>query len=720
MGKVVFIAEKPSVAQDFAKALNLKFTSRDGYQEAENTIVTWCFGHLVTMCYPDAYDPKMKKWSLDTIPFIPDEYRYQVIDSASTKKQFNTVRKLLTDKEVDTIYICTDSGREGEYIYRLVAAQAGVKDKKQLRVWIDSFTKEEILRGIREAKDDSAYDNMGAAAYLRAKEDYLMGINFSRAMSLRYGPGIRNFLSMDHCVIAVGRVMTCVLGIIVRREREIREFVETPFYRVIGSLLKDEHAADDAFFEAEWNVSEASRYQNSPLLYKENGFRKRETAEELIRYLQEAPDEGAEAPVVRAVSRKKETKNPPLLYNLAELQNDCSRFFKISPDQTLDAAQTLYEKKLTTYPRTDARVLSSAVAKEIQNNLKGLSTVPMYRPLIQGIIDLGSWKTIGKTRYTNDKAITDHYAIIPTGQGFQALSSLSQTCQKVYELIVRRFLAIFYPGAVFDKMSLQVSVRSELFQASTRVLRERGYLDVLQYSFQKPSSEKENSRSQEASDKEQQENNPALEQILLSLKKGDRLRALRYSIKEGKTSPPKRYNSGSMILTMENAGQFIEDDELREQIKGSGIGTSATRAGILTKLVDNQYINLNSKTQIYTPTQLGEMIYDAAFLALRPMLDPRLTASWEMGLTRVCEGTTSEEEYRDKLNSYVTRRTNYIKQSDFRDTLQQMYQRDAQFYPKPMHFKAKYSYSGTRSGKSGTAGKNGTSGRKKGDKNGSQ
>ncbi len=344
----------------------------------------------------------------------------------------------------------------------------------------------------------------------------------------------------------------------------------------------------------------------------------------------------------------------------------------------------------------------------------------MYRPLIQGIIDLGSWKTIGKTRYTNDKAITDHYAIIPTGQGFQALSSLSQTCQKVYELIVRRFLAIFYPGAVFDKMSLQVSARSELFQASTRVLRERGYLDVLQYSFQKPSSEKENSRSEEASDKEQQENNPALEQILLSLKKGDRLRALRYSIKEGKTSPPKRYNSGSMILTMENAGQFIEDDELREQIKGSGIGTSATRAGILTKLVDNQYINLNSKTQIYTPTQLGEMIYDAAFLALRPMLDPRLTASWEMGLTRVCEGTTSEEEYRDKLNSYVTRRTNYIKQSDFRDTLQQMYQRDAQFYPKPMHFKAKYSYSGPRSGKSGTAGKNGTSGRKKGDKNGSQ
>ena len=671
MSKVVFIAEKPSVAQQFADALGLSFKRRDGYIEAENTIVTWCVGHLVTMCYPDAYDEKYKRWDLATIPFIPSQYKYQIIDDV--RKQFNIVKKLLTDPEVETIYICTDSGREGEYIYRLVAQEAGVRDKKQLRVWIDSQTKEEILRGIRQAKDDSEYDHLGAAAYLRAKEDYLMGINFSRALTLKYSSGIRNALGTDRCVIAVGRVMTCVLGIVVRREREIRDFVKTPFFKLSGLF-------GDPGFSAEWQVQENSSLYGSPFLYKDNGFLKREDAENLVKRIQTVCDPTAVSgswPIVSSVSRKKETKNPPLLYNLAELQNDCSRFFKISPDETLKAAQELYEKKLTTYPRTDARVLSSAVAKEIVKNLKGISAAVEYREYCREIEASGSYKTIGKSRYTNDKAITDHYAIIPTGQGQSALSSCSPTVRKVYEVIVRRFLSVFYPPAVFDKIAVQMSVAlpesdgqkesRECFNASVRCLKETGYLKVLEYSF--------GTRKEDSGD-------PVLAQLLSGLKKGAHLPLKDIQIKEGETQPPSRYNSGSMILTMENAGRFIEEEELREQIRGSGIGTSATRAEILNKLIRNQYLNLNKKTQIITPTVLGEMIYDTVDLSVRALLDPKLTASWELGLTRVSEGSVTEEEYLRKLNDFIVRRTNHIKENkDAAAALPARYEQIRKLYP---------------------------------------
>ena len=673
MSKRVFIAEKPSVAREFANSLGLSFKSKDGYMEAEDTIVTWCVGHLVTMCYPDAYDPKYKKWSLSTIPFIPDQYRYQVIDGV--KKQFGIVKKILTDKDVDTIYICTDSGREGEYIYRLVAQEAGVKDKKQLRVWIDSQTREEILRGIREARDDSEYDNLGAAAYLRAKEDYLMGINFSRALTLKYGDGISRVLGTKYSVIAVGRVMTCVLGMVVRREREIRNFVKTPFYRVLGTFRTPDYEGEDEV-TAEWHAVEGSRYFGTPALYKENGFLDRRDAQALIDYLQQPISAGECS--VESISRRKEKKNPPLLYNLAELQNDCSRFFKISPDQTLQAAQELYEKKLTTYPRTDARVLSSAVAKEIGKNLKGLSALQMYRPYLQKILESGSYKKIEKTRYTDDKAITDHYAIIPTGQGLGALGSLSETTAKVYELICRRFLAIFYPPAIFDKIALEIRLGTELFSASFRTCVDPGYLEVMEYSFKK---KKEDSSDQEGDDSTR--DSDKVPPFVPVLKKGTGMLCTNLMIKEGETKPPKRYNSGSMILAMENAGQLIEEEELREQIRGSGIGTSATRAEILRKLFNNRYLSLNKKTQIITPTFLGEMIYDTVDCSIRSLLNPKLTASWELGLTRVSEGTVTEEEYLAKLNGFVSRNTNNVKNSNFSAALQQMYMRDSQFYKKP-------------------------------------
>lgn len=677
MSKRVFIAEKPSVAREFANSLGLSFKSKDGYMEAEDTIVTWCVGHLVTMCYPDAYDPKYKKWSLSTIPFIPDEYRYQVIDGV--KKQFGIVKRILTDKEVDTIYICTDSGREGEYIYRLVAQEAGVQDKRQLRVWIDSQTKEEILRGIKEAKDDSEYDNLGSAAYLRAKEDYLMGINFSRALTLKYGDGISRVLGTKYSVIAVGRVMTCVLGMVVRREREIRDFVKTPFYRVLGYFKPADDDGSDVI-TAEWHAAEGSRYFGTPALYKENGFRDRKDAEALIAYLQQPIASGDCE--VRSVNRKKEKKNPPLLYNLAELQNDCSRFFKISPDQTLQAAQELYEKKLTTYPRTDARVLSSAVAKEIGKNLKGLSTLSMYRPYLQKILETESYKKIAKTRYTDDKAITDHYAIIPTGQGLNALPSLKETTAKVYELICRRFLAIFYPPAIFDKISLEIRLGTEMFSASFKTCVDPGYLEVMEYSFRKKKEDSPEDPQQKEGEGNEQETDkvPAFVQ---ALRKGRKMACTGLEIKEGETKPPKRYNSGSMILAMENAGQLIEEEELREQIRGSGIGTSATRAEILKKLFSNRYLALNKKTQIITPTLMGEMIYDTVDCSIRSLLNPKLTASWELGLTRVSEGTVTEEEYLEKLNGFVSRNTNNVKNSNFSDVLQQMYMRDSQFYKRP-------------------------------------
>lgn len=677
MSKRVFIAEKPSVAREFANSLGLSFKSKDGYMEAEDTIVTWCVGHLVTMCYPDAYDPKYKKWSLSTIPFIPDKYRYQVIDGV--KKQFGIVKRLLTDKEVDTIYICTDSGREGEYIYRLVAQEAGVQGKRQLRVWIDSQTKEEILRGIKEAKDDSEYDNLGSAAYLRAKEDYLMGINFSRALTLKYGDGISRVLGTKYSVIAVGRVMTCVLGMVVRREREIRDFVKTPFYRVLGNFRPSDNDSGEEI-TAEWHAAEGSRYFGTPALYKENGFRERKDAEELIRYLQQ-PIAAGDCDI-RSVNRKKEKKNPPLLYNLAELQNDCSRFFKISPDQTLQAAQELYEKKLTTYPRTDARVLSSAVAKEIGKNLKGLSTLSMYRPYLKKILETESYKKIAKTRYTDDKAITDHYAIIPTGQGLNALPSLKETTARVYELICRRFLAIFYPPAIFDKISLEIRLGTEMFSASFKTCVDPGYLEVMDYSFRKKKEDTAEEPQQKDGEGNEQETDkvPA---FVSSLRKSMKMNCTGLEIKEGETKPPKRYNSGSMILAMENAGQLIEEEELREQIRGSGIGTSATRAEILKKLFSNRYLALNKKTQVITPTLMGEMIYDTVDCSIRSLLNPKLTASWELGLTRVSEGSVSEEEYLDKLNGFVSRNTNNVKNSNFSDVLQQMYMRDSQFYKKP-------------------------------------
>ena len=643
MGKSLYIAEKPSVAREFARALKINAKNNDGYMESPEAIVTWCVGHLVTMSYPEVYDEKYKRWSLTTIPFIPSEFKYEVIDGV--KKQFKIVSGLLNRPDVETIFVCTDSGREGEYIYRLVEQQAHVKGKTRRRVWIDSQTEEEILRGIREAKDLSEYDNLGAAAYLRAKEDYLMGINFSRVLTLKYGNSVKNYLKAERAVISVGRVMTCVLGMTVNREREIREFVKTPFYRVLAYV-----PVGDKPCECEWKAVENTKYFGSPLLYKENGFKEEKDAKELIGYLKE--DEPVMA-AVESLEKKKETKNPPLLYNLAELQNDCSKFFKISPDETLRIAQELYEKKLTTYPRTDARVLSTAVAKEISKNIRGLGSYSLVKGLAEKVLESGSYKQIAKSRYVNDKQITDHYAIIPTGQGFGALGSLSPTAAKVYEIIARRFLAIFFPPAVYRKISLNVSVKGEQFFAGFKVLEESGYLEAAAFSFAKKKNEEDGENCQA---------DQGFMEALNRLKKGMVLPVTDMQIKEGETSPPKRYNSGTMILAMENAGQLIEDEELRSHIKGSGIGTSATRAEILKKLVNIGYLALNKKTQIITPTLMGEMIYEVVDNSIRPLLDPALTASWEKGLTMVAEGVITEDEYMKKLDDFVSRRTNIVKQ----------------------------------------------------------
>ena len=650
MPKSLFIAEKPSVAQEFAKALKVNAQRRDGYLESENTIVTWCVGHLVTMSYPEVYDIKYKRWSLDTLPFLPGEFKYEVIPAV--KKQFEIVKSLLNRPDVETIYVCTDSGREGEYIYRLVAQMAQVKGKQEKRVWIDSQTEEEIIRGIREAKDLSAYDNLSASAYLRAKEDYLMGINFSRLLTLLYGNSISNYLGSKYQAISVGRVMTCVLGMVVRREREIRDFVKTPFYRVLGKFTLEGKA-----FDGEWRAVEGSKYFQSPYLYKENGFKEREKAEELlgllnqesIQMLEQEPGMHA---VLEKIEKKKEKKNPPLLYNLAELQNDCSRMFKISPDETLRIVQELYEKKLVTYPRTDARVLSTAVSKEITRNLNGLLRYPVGQPFAEEILQKETYKEIARTRYVNDKQITDHYAIIPTGQGLANLNRLPAVSQKVYQVIVRRFLSIFYPPAVYEKVSLVTTVGTEKLFSSFKVLLEEGYLKVANV----PSSRKtQNEEEQEKNNTDDMENtcDVSFLESLHKLKKGDILPVQVYEIKEGETSPPKRYNSGTMILAMENAGQLIEDEELRAQIKGSGIGTSATRAEILKKLVNIQYIALNKKTQVITPTQLGEMIYEVVNASIRSLLNPELTASWEKGLTYVAEGTITSQEYMDKLEHFI-------------------------------------------------------------------
>ena len=669
MGKAVYIAEKPSVAQEFAKALKLNAKRKDGYLESEEAIVTWCVGHLVTMSYPEVYDPALKKWSLNTLPFLPQEFQYEVIPGVA--KQFQIVSSLLNRQDVDTIYVCTDSGREGEYIYRLVEQEAHVTGKQRKRVWIDSQTEEEILRGIRQAKDLSEYDNLSASAYLRAKEDYLMGINFSRLLTLKYGNSISGYLKTKYAVVSVGRVMTCVLGMVVRREREIREFVKTPFYRVLATL-----EAEGKTFEGEWKAVKGSRYFESFDLYKENGFKQKEKAQELIAYLKEKEPVTGQ---IAAIEKKKEKKNPPLLYNLAELQNDCSKRFKISPDETLRIVQELYEKKLVTYPRTDARVLSTAVAKEISKNLNGLSKYGPVAVYLKEIAAMGTYKNLVKTRYVNDKQITDHYAIIPTGQGMGALKGLPNLSQRVYDVIVRRFLSIFYPPAVYQKVSIVTKIKEESFFSSFKVLAEEGYLKVTGV----PGRKNDNTDSS-ADSTEDKDTDAAFFARIQRLKKGMTLPVQSLDIKEGKTSPPKRYNSGSLILAMENAGQLIEDEELRAQIKGSGIGTSATRGEILKKLFNNKYLALNKKTQIVTPTMLGEMIYDVVDHSIRPLLNPELTASWEKGLTYVADGDITSDEYMKKLDDFVSRRTLAVKGLNNQYQMRACYDKAAQFYKKPV------------------------------------
>jgi DNA topoisomerase-3 len=675
VGKALYISEKPSVATEFAKALHINGRANNGYLESEEAVVTWCVGHLVTMSYPERYDASYKKWALETLPFLPKDFLYEVIPGV--KKQFEVVKALLNREDVSIIYVCTDSGREGEYIYRLVDQMAGVSaTKEKRRVWIDSQTEEEILRGIKEAKPLSAYDNLSSAAYLRAKEDYLMGINFSRLLSLKYGQSVNNYLhNKKWSSISVGRVMTCVLGMVVRREQEIRDFVKTPFYRVVGNFGKEEVS-----FLAEWRATEGSKYFETPYLYKENGFKERETAEELIRFLTEAdsPKEegGKRQAVVEKVERKKENKQPPLLFNLAELQNVCSRLFKISPDETLKITQELYEKKLVTYPRTDARVLSTAVSKEIYKNISGLKGYVYGREYAEEILACGTYKTIAKTKYVNDKQITDHYAIIPTGQGLGAVKGLSPTAAKVYETIVRRFLSIFYPPAVYQKTAVTLNRRGERFFASFRLLSEEGYLKVTGYSFQK----KKESQGEEETEENQSGMKPELLELLSHLRKGASLTMEALEVKEGETSPPKRYSSGSMILAMENAGQLIEDEELRAQIKGSGIGTSATRAEILNKLVKIAYLNLNKKTQIITPTLQGELVYHVVNSSIRSLLNPHLTASWEKGLTYVAEGTITEDEYMEKLEGFVRRMTEGVKGLQNQTQLRGLFDRSAGFY----------------------------------------
>ena len=724
MSKSLFIAEKPSVATEFAKALKISGRKQDGYIESENAIVTWCVGHLVTMSYPEVYHPSLKKWTMETLPFLPKEFLYEVIPNV--KKQFSIVKELLNRKDVDTIYVCTDSGREGEYIYRLVDRAAKVPATKlRKRVWIDSQTEEEILRGIKEAKPLSAYDNLSEAAYLRAKEDYLMGINFSRILTLKYGNEVQKFLnSAQWSAISVGRVMTCVLGMVVRREREIRGFVKTPFYRVMSQL-----SAEDKSFNAEFKAVEGSDYYLSPLLYKENGFSEKPSAIKLIADLagnipalsedgswtavtgsgngrdnsfstlsengqiglQDALSGGASSEQLLAeitqLEKKKENKNPPLLYNLAELQNDCARIFKISPDETLRIVQELYEKKLVTYPRTDARVLSTAVAKEIYKNIKGLQNLNSAREFASEILEQGSYKNIAKTRYVNDSQITDHYAIIPTGQGLNALGSVSSTAARVYETIVKRFLSIFYPAAEYRKINITARIKKESFFATFRVLEKEGYLKVLGNSSERKersTEEKEGAEGKEATEDNAEEENSdqSFMQVIMNLKKGTLLPVKSLNIKEGETVPPKRYTSGTLILAMENAGQLIEDEELRAQIKGSGIGTSATRAEILNKLIKISYLNLIKKTQVITPTLQGELIYEVVNASIKSLLNAELTASWEKGLTYVSDGQISTEEYMGKLEGFVRRMVDGVKAMNNQNALTGCFQEAAAFYRK--------------------------------------
>lgn len=655
----LFIAEKPSVAKAFAKALGIAGVKSDGYIESKEAIVTWCVGHLVTMSYPEKYDEKYRRWSLDTLPFIPETFRYEVIDNV--KKQYDIVSGLLNREDVDCIYICTDSGREGEYIYRLVDEMAKVASTKQRRrVWIDSQTEEEILRGIENAKDWKEYDHLAASAYLRAKEDYLMGINFSRLLTLRYGNTLASLMKKDRIVLSVGRVMTCVVGMVVKREREIRDFVKTSFYRVLSDFSRD-----GVVITGEWRAVEGSKYFQSPKLYRENGFKKEEDAKVLIDELRDCK-EG----VVLKTEKKKEVKNPPLLYNLAEIQNECSKRFKIRPDETLQIIQELYEKKLVTYPRTDARVLSTAVAKEIGKNISGLCKVEAVADFAKEVMGKKTFLSIAKSKYVNDKQITDHYAIIPTGQGLYALEKQSPLARKVYELICRRFLSIFYPPAIYQKDMIEIGVWKEHFFVNTKVCVQRGYLAVAEMLLD------------ESAEKKSEEERPELIAMVTKLKKGDTINVAKLYIKEGETTPPKRYSSGSMILAMENAGQLIEDEELRSHIKGSGIGTSATRADILKKLVNIKYLGLNKKTQAITPTQLGEMVYEVVLVSIAQLLNPELTASWEKGLNYVAQGSITQEEYMQKLDTFVRRRTYGVMQKSNQYLIREAFDRVSKFYKK--------------------------------------
>ena len=655
--KKLFITEKPSVAAEFAKALKVPTGRKNGYLEGDSVIVTWCVGHLITMSYPEKYDEKFRRWSLDTLPFLPKEFKYEVIDGV--KKQFETVSSLLNREDIDTIYICTDSGREGEYIYRLVDMMANVKGKVRKRVWIDSQTEEEIRRGIKEAKDWSYYDNLSAAAFLRAKEDYLMGINFSRILTLKYSRNVANFLKLDRAVLSVGRVMTCVVGMVVNREREIRNFVKTPFYKV-SARCKNQ----GMFIDGEWKVNEKSKYFNSPMLYKDNGFRERIYAQKLTEHVEEVANTNGREAIVLSSDKKKEVKNPPLLFNLAEVQNECSKRFKISPDETLKIIQELYEKKLVTYPRTDARVLSGAVAKEIDKNIKGLCKFPLLADFANDILNKGTYKNISKTKYVNDSQITDHYAIIPTG--FGNINSLGRLQALIYELICRRFLAIFYPPAVYQKFAIKFGIGDEIFITNTKFCIERGFLDVV---------------NQLKEDDEGVENqNFEYINMVSSLRKGSKLILDSLSIKEGETVPPKRYSSGSIILAMENAGQLIEDEDLRSQIKGNGIGTSATRADILKKLFAIKYLALNKKTQIITPTLFGEIVYEVVNCSISQLLNPELTASWEKGLTMVSNGDISSEEYMVKLERFVGIRCLNVKQLNNQYSLNAVFEKISKEY----------------------------------------
>ena len=630
MAKNLLITEKPSVAIEFAKVLKCGGNRKDGYIESDTWIITWCVGHLVTMSYPEKYDENLKFWRLDTLPFMPKEYKYEVIPSV--EKQFNIVKSLLQREDVGCIYVATDSGREGEYIYRLVENQVGIANKTRKRVWIDSQTEEEINRGIKEAKDLSEYDSLCASAYLRAKEDYLIGINFSRLLSIIYGRRMAKDLGEEKISISVGRVMTCVLGMVVQREREIRNFVKTPYYRVIGTF-----GDETSSFTAEWKVTEKSKMWESPKLYNENGFKKENEAKDFILSLKD------KKAIITEVKKSKTKENAPLLFNLAEIQNEATKRFKIKPDQTLEIIQNLYEKKLVTYPRTDARVLSTAVAKVISKNLNGLAKGfkdEEIQGYIKKMVDEKYSTDLIKTKYVNDSKITDHYAIIPTGQGFENYDALPDLQKQMYKVIVKRFLSIFYPPAEYSKISVTIEVENEQFSASGRVCEKLGYLEVA-----KNEPKKENAE-------EQPEEQNSLE-ILRSLKKGEEIGVLNYETKTSETSPPSRYNSGSMILAMENAGKLIEEEELREQIKGAGIGTSATRAEIMKKLERIGYIAINTKTQIITPTEKGEKIYDIVFMSMPDMLNPKLTASWEKGLEMVSSKQIEPNEFMTKLEAYI-------------------------------------------------------------------